>query len=60
MNGKRLAKYLNHEIIVNADATVSEVQDAMAEIFPEVSHAEARSDEEGNIVFTVVAGTKGR
>ena len=60
MNGKKLAKYLAHEIIVDSDATIDEVQDAMAEIFPEVAHAECRTDTDGNLTFTVVAGTKGR
>lgn len=55
----RVAKYLDHEIEIDPGATSEEVQTNLAEIFPEVAHAQVTVDTQGNICFTVVAGTKG-
>lgn len=55
----RVAKYLDHEIEIGRDANPEEVRTNLAEIFPEVSHAQVTIDTQGNICFTVVAGTKG-
>lgn len=55
----RVAKYLDHEIEIGPDAMPEEVQTNLAEIFPEVAHAQVTVDRQGNICFTVVAGTKG-
>ena len=55
----RVAKYLDHEIDIEPGAKPEEVQSNLAEIFPEVSHAQITEDKEGNLCFTVVAGTKG-
>ena len=55
----RIAKYLDHEIEIEPSATPEEVQSNLAEVFPEVAHAEITEDKEGNLCFTVVAGTKG-
>jgi hypothetical protein len=55
----RIAKYLDNEIEIGNDATPEEVQSNLAEIFPEVAHAQITEDKEGNLCFTVVAGTKG-
>lgn len=55
----RVAKYLEHEIEIDPSATPEEVQTNLSEIFPEVAHAQITEDKEGNLCFTVVAGTKG-
>lgn len=55
----RIAKYLEHEIEIGPDATPEEVQSNLAEVFPEIAHAQITEDTQGNICFTVVAGTKG-
>jgi hypothetical protein len=55
----RIAKYLDYEVEIGPDATAEEVQSNLSEIFPEVSHAKITQDEQGNICFEVVAGTKG-
>lgn len=55
----RIAKYLDYEVEIGKDETPEEVQSNLSEIFPEVSHAKISQDEQGNICFEVVAGTKG-
>ena len=55
----RVAKYLDYELEIDKDATPEDVQSNLSEIFPEVSHAKISQDEQGNICFEVIAGTKG-
>lgn len=55
----RVAKYLEHEIEIDQNASPEEVQTNLAEIFPEISHAQITQDQRGNLCFTVIAGTKG-
>ena len=55
----RVARYLDHEIEIDKNATAEEVQQSLSEIFPEVAHAQITLDRTGNLCFTVVAGTKG-
>lgn len=55
----RKVKYLEHEIVIGDDETVEQVKANLSEMFPELAHATATEDEEGNIILTVNAGTKG-
>jgi len=55
----RKAKYQEHSVIIENDMTVDEAREYLAEIFPEVAHAQATEDADGNITFTIVAGQKG-
>jgi len=55
----RIARYLDHEVRIDQDATPEEVQNNLSEVFPEVAHAKITEDTQGNICFEVVAGTKG-
>ena len=55
----RKAKYLDYEINIGTDETPEEVKANLSEIFPEVAHSEVSQDENGNVLFTVMAGTKG-
>ena len=55
----RKAKYHDFEITVGENETSDEVKANLSEIFPEISHAEVTVDEQGNMTFTVMAGTKG-
>lgn len=46
--------------IEDENATVEEIKAAMVSLFPELDRAEAIEDENGNITFSISAGTKGR
>ena len=55
----RKAKYQDYEVVIKDGDSVDEVREYLSEIFPEVKHAQAETDGDGNITFTLVAGQKG-
>ena len=56
----RIVKYLEHEIEVPSETPIEEVRENLSEIFPEVGHAKAETDPQGNVTFIIVAGSKGK
>lgn len=56
----RTATYMGNVYQIEDDNLDKEqVKDAMAMLFPELERAEAIEDENGNISFSIAAGTKG-
>ena len=55
----RVARYKEYKVVIDENATIDEVRANLAEIFPEIDNAEVDEDINGNLTFTVRAGTKG-
>lgn len=58
MDNELLVIYGDTEIRVPADTDLNTLQEAMAENFPELKRANMELDE-GKVIFTPIAGTKG-